>query len=85
MLQKDDINSIGDMIQIVSFHLSSSNGGKIPCSVRRRIAKSFDKFDHNQLIEYKSSGSVRLRDVIKLTHPRPTINNFEALRQIVTN
>lgn len=48
--------------------------GKKPLSkqVKLGLAKAFDKFDEYQLAKYDRNGAVKLRDVIRMVHPKPT-------------
>jgi 60 kDa SS-A/Ro ribonucleoprotein len=49
-------------------------GGKQPLSaqVKKGLAAGFSKFDEYALAKYDRAGSVRLRDVLFLSHARPT-------------
>ncbi len=42
-----------------------------PSSARRGIAKAITKFDAYQLAKYDRDATVRLRDVLRITHPKP--------------
>lgn len=60
--------------------------GKKPISaqIKRGLAEAFTKFDAYQLAKYDRPGSVRLRDVLFLTHPKPTSEQqAETWRQLV--
>lgn len=47
--------------------------GKVPLSaqVKKGLARAFAKFSEYQLAKYDGEGSVKLRDVMFLTHPNP--------------
>lgn len=55
--------------------------GKEPLSgqVKKGLAKAFGKFDAYQLAKYNRKGSVKLRDVLRLCHPKPKDKEQEAL------
>lgn len=48
--------------------------GKCPLSaqVKKGLARAFAKFNEYQLAKYDRDGAVKLRDVMFLTHPKPT-------------
>jgi hypothetical protein len=60
-------NEISDFVAIYWSH------GRQPLSaqVKKGLAAAFAKFDGHELAECDRSGSVRLRDVLFLCHPRP--------------
>lgn len=46
--------------------------GKLPNSMKKALAMNFGKFDEYQLAKYNKRGSkVKLKDVLRLTHPKP--------------
>ena len=49
--------------------------GKKPLSaqLKKGLAQAFTKFNEYQLAKYDRAGAVRLRDVMFLTHPKPTV------------
>ena len=44
----------------------------IPNALKKGIAQAFLKFDEYQFAKYDREGSIRIRDVMFLTHPKPT-------------
>ena len=71
-----------DMLEILSYH--SSRNGKIPNSMKKGLAKSFDKFDAYSLAKYRGEGKgFKLIDVVNLVHPIPTEKNSEAINALV--
>ncbi len=71
-----------DMTEILAYH--KSHNGKIPNSMKKGFAKSFDKFDAYQLAKYRSEGkTMSLIDVVNLVHPVPVEKNEQALKQLV--
>lgn len=59
--------------------------GSIPSSLKRGIADSFVKFSEYQLAKYNSDNEFKLRDVLKLTHPRPQDREQSLLFESVLN
>lgn len=49
-------------------------GGKTPIDyqVKKGLRKAFPKFDAYQLAKYDRDGVVKLRDVMRMVHPKPT-------------
>lgn len=45
--------------------------GKLSAQVKKGLGAALRKFDEYQLAKYDRAGSVRLRDVLFLTHPKP--------------
>jgi 60 kDa SS-A/Ro ribonucleoprotein len=45
--------------------------GKIPMVLKHGLADAFSKFDEYQFSKYNREGTVKLRDVLFLTHPKP--------------
>lgn len=71
-----------DMLEILSYH--SSRNGKIPNSMKKGLAKAFDKFDAYSLAKYRGEGKgFKLIDVVNLVHPIPTEKNSEAINALV--
>lgn len=71
-----------DMMEIISYH--TSKNGKIPNSMKKGLAKAFDKFDAYTLAKYRGEGKgYKLVDVVNLVHPTPIEKNAEAIKQLV--
>lgn len=71
-----------DMMEIISYH--TSKNGKIPNSMKKGIAKSFDKFDRYQLAKYRGEGKgFKLIDVVNIVHPIPVEKNADAINALV--
>ena len=51
--------------------IGSRGKASIPNSLKKGIANSFYNFDAYQFAKYDRGGTVKLRDVIKLVHPKP--------------
>lgn len=83
---KDFYNAVvyrpDDMMEILSYHVATN--GKIPNSMKKGLAKAFDKFDKYKLAKYKADGKqFKLVDVVNLVHPTPCEKNAEALLALV--
>lgn len=71
-----------DMMEILSYH--TSRNGKLSNSMKKGIAKAFDKFDAYSLAKYRGEGKgFKLIDVVNLVHPTPTEKNSEAIALLV--
>jgi hypothetical protein len=46
--------------------------GHIPMAIKRGLADAFSKWDEYQLAKYDRARAIRLRDVMFLTHPKPS-------------
>lgn len=74
-----------DMTEIVSYYYSKGNK-KLPNSLKKGLAKAFDKFDAYQLAKYRGERKdVSLVDVVNLVHPIPTQKNDKALTDLVND
>lgn len=58
--------------------------GKHPISAgaKKGLARAFANFDAYQLTKYKGDGKVRLRDVMFLTHPKPSAERAELYKAL---
>lgn len=71
-----------DMLEILSYH--TSRNGKLPNSMKKGLAKAFDKFDRYALAKYRGEGKgFKLIDVVNLVHPTPTEKNADAIQALV--
>ena len=71
-----------DMLEILSYH--TSKNGKFPNSMKKGLAKAFDKFDAYSLAKYRGEGKgFKLIDVVNLVHPTPTEKNADAIKALV--
>jgi len=74
-----------DITEIMAYYLYKYNK-PIPNSLKKGLAKAFDKFNEYQLAKYRSEkASVSLIDIVNIVHPIPTEKNGEALRKLVNN
>ncbi|MBQ9901005.1 MAG: TROVE domain-containing protein [Clostridia bacterium] len=54
-------------------------GKPFPNALKREIAQVIQRFDEYQLAKYNRSGAVKIRDVLRITHPVPKDAQTEAL------
>ncbi|HEY6437535.1 MAG TPA: TROVE domain-containing protein [Ignavibacteriaceae bacterium] len=83
---KDFYNAViyrpDDMLEIISYHIGKKE--KLPASMKKGLAKAFDKFDKYALAKYRGEGKdFSLVDVVNIIHPKPTEKNKEALAALV--
>lgn len=72
-----------DMTEILSYYLHNYNK-PIPNSLKKGLARAFDKFDAYSLGKYRGEGNaISLVDVVNLAHPIPIERNKEALQKLV--
>ncbi len=57
--------------------IGSRGKASLPNSLKRGVAKAFYNFDRYQFAKYDRDGEVKLKDVLRLTHPKPR-NEFES-------
>lgn len=50
---------------------NKSTKGSIPCGLKKGLADTFNNFDAYALGKYNRKGMVKLKDVLKLVHPKP--------------
>lgn len=71
-----------DMMEILSYHTAKKE--KVPNSMKKGLAKAFDKFDKYKLAKYRGEGKgFKLIDVVNLVHPVPVPSNAEAIKSLV--
>jgi 60 kDa SS-A/Ro ribonucleoprotein len=71
-----------DMLEMLSYHIAKN--GKLPNSMKKGLAKAFDKFDAYSLAKYRGEGKgFKLIDVVNLVHPTPTEKNADAIKALV--
>lgn len=51
----------------------------LPAQMKRGLAKAFSKFDAYQLGKYDRKAAVKLRDVLRLVHPKPETDEQSAM------
>ena len=80
---------VDDMTEILAYWFAVNGTlregkNKLPNSLKRGLAQSFDRFDAYQLAKYRAEGkNVSLVDVVNLVRPRPTDGNAKALAELV--
>lgn len=71
-----------DMMEILSYH--TSKNGKVPNSMKKGLAKAFEKFDKYALAKYRGEGKgFKLVDVVNLVHPIPVDKNKESINALI--
>lgn len=55
-------------------------GGRrtIPAAMKRGLARAMRNFDRYQLAKYDRKTSVKMRDILRLTHPKPANSDMES-------
>ncbi|MBQ1396991.1 MAG: TROVE domain-containing protein [Clostridia bacterium] len=67
-----------DMTEILSCY-KQMYGKPFPNALKREMAQVIQSFDEYQLAKYKGNGALKLRDVLRITHPVPKDAQTEAL------
>lgn len=71
-----------DMMEILSYHTAVN--GKVPNSMKKGLAKAFEKFDAYSLSKYRGEGKeFKLVDVVNIVHPTPVEKNSSAINDLV--
>jgi hypothetical protein len=74
-----------DITEIIAYYLTQYKK-PLPNSLKKGLAKAFDKFDGYQLAKYRSATKkIKLIDAVNMVHPKPTGKNSEALKQLTEN
>ena len=81
-----------DMGEIVSYYMSrhgnakpsGKKGGSLPAAIRDGFSRAFGRFDTYSLSKYRGEGNeVKLIDLVRMVHPKPTEKNADALQKLV--
>ena len=67
-----------DMTEIFACY-KQMYGKPFPNALKREMAQVIQSFDEYQLAKYKGNGAMKLRDVLRITHPVPKDAQTEAL------
>jgi hypothetical protein len=85
---KDTISNVclrvDDITNIVAFQLNEY-GHTIPNQMKKGLSIAFNKFDEYQFAKYNRKGEVKLRDALRLTHPKPKDENQSELFKKILN
>ena len=74
------VRRVDDMLEILAFHGVKN----MTNAMKEGFSRAFDRFDNYQLAKYMAKGKdVNLVDLVRLVHPKPTMKNKEALKQLV--
>lgn len=84
---KDFYNAVvrrpDDITEILAYYIDRYDN-RIPNALKKGLGASFEKFDRYQLAKYRGEkNSVSLVDAVNLTHPRPSLKNADAIRDLV--
>lgn len=71
--------------QLTDFVALYKNDGSrsIPRQMKRGLADAFAKFDAYQFAKYDRNDSIKLRDVMRLCHPKPENGHAELYKQVL--
>lgn len=69
---------VDDMVNILS-HQLNTYGKPIPNSMKKGLADAFKKFDEYQLAKYNRKTDVKLKDILRICHVKPTDDDMSAL------
>jgi hypothetical protein len=74
-----------DIVEILAYY-QTQYGKPFPNSLKKGLAKAFEKFDKYQLSKYRASDKgMKLIDAVNIVHPKPVGDNAEALKLLVAN
>lgn len=76
------ITRADDLTEIISLYWKDGKH-PLPAQMKKGLAKAFSKFDEYQLAKYDRAASVKLRDVIRLCHPKPKDVNVSGYKKAV--
>ena len=82
------ITRVDDMSELIALYNSDEDNKKmLPHCLTKGIAKAFTKFDEYQFSKYKGTkDKVKLRDVIRVAHPKPSSDEQSLLwKKIIDN
>ena len=78
-----------ELTEIIAYQLArnkvSPRNSKFPMAIKVGVAHAFQKFDAYQLGKYNRNGTVKLRDVLFLTHPIPRDDAQQKIFDKLTN
>lgn len=81
----DVVERADDITEILACYLSMY-GKPIPNGLKKALAHSFNKFNEYQIAKYNGGNkAVKFKDVLKLTHARPTSEEQEKLFKDIMN
>lgn len=75
------IRRADEMGELISIYLAGSDRKTkpLPAALKRGVARAFAKFDAYQLGKYNRDGAIKLRDVLRIVHPKPADEERAAL------
>jgi hypothetical protein len=70
---KSVIRRADEIAEAIAFQLLlKGSKSKFPNNLRRSLADRFDSFSEYQLSKYDSKGAVKLKDALRILHPKPS-------------
>lgn len=73
-----------DALNILAYYQHEYGKRPIPNSFKKGVSDAFMAFDEYQFAKYKKTNSeISLRDLVILTHPRPSIKNHIAIEKLL--
>lgn len=78
-------NSIQRADELTEFLAIYWRDGRKPiaAAAKRALADAFNKFDAYQLAKYDRKGKIKLRDVMRLVHPKPDPEREETFQKLI--
>lgn len=72
------VSRADELTETLALYISSNGGtSKLPNSLKKGLAKAVHNFNRYQFAKYNRKGAVKLRDVLRIIHPKP-INEEES-------
>lgn len=66
------VNRADELTESIALYIATNGGkSKLPNSLKKGLAKAIHKFNRYQFAKYNRKGAVKLRDVLRLVHPKP--------------
>lgn len=80
-LLADVIQRPDELTEFLAIYLKDTDRKKKPISaqVKKGLAAAFTKFDEYSLAKYNRDGRFKLKDILRITHPKPNDTDQEAL------
>lgn len=77
------VHRVDDITETLSYYFNNY-GKPLPNSLKKGLAKAFNKFDLYQLSKYRAEGKdISLVDAVNLLHPKAVEKNKEALKKLI--
>ena len=73
-----------EMVELLSLYWKNGKK-KLPAQLKKGLAKAFGKFNEYSLAKFDKPGTISIRDVMFLSHPKPENEEREALYYRIAN